>query len=105
MRCSKRWAKPVRPGFSFFEPTWYQVLTATTGVLWSSCTSTVRPLGRTNLVYLMSGIGIDAGSGALAAGFSAALVCAAAGNANAAGTTSDAAEPTDNAAPHSPPGC
>ena len=25
-----------RPAFSFFEPTWYQMLTATMGALWSS---------------------------------------------------------------------
>jgi hypothetical protein len=33
IRCSNRWAKPVLPGFSFLEPTWYQVFTATTGDL------------------------------------------------------------------------
>jgi hypothetical protein len=30
--CSKRCAKPVRPGFSFFEPTWYHSDTCTIGV-------------------------------------------------------------------------
>ena len=30
--CSKRWAKPVRPGRSSLEPTWYQTLTPTIGV-------------------------------------------------------------------------
>jgi hypothetical protein len=32
MRCSNRWAKPVRPGFSSFEPTWYQTFTTTSGL-------------------------------------------------------------------------
>src|SRR6185312_16867093 len=58
IRCSNKCAKPVLPGFSFLEPTWYQVFTATIGALWSSCTSTVSPFFRTNFVYLMSGIGI-----------------------------------------------
>ena len=53
--CSKRWAKPVRPGFSSFEPTRYQRLTATTGVLWSSWSSTVNPLGRENCLDLKHG--------------------------------------------------
>src|SRR5262249_18028152 len=43
---------------SFSEPTWYQVLTATMGALWSSCTSRVSPFLSTNLVYLMSGMGM-----------------------------------------------
>ena len=30
--CSNRWAKPVRPGFSFFDPTWYQISACTIGV-------------------------------------------------------------------------
>src|SRR5471032_529284 len=59
IRCSNRWAKPVVPVFLFFEPTWYQVLTATTGVLWSSWTSTVRPFFSTNLVYGISGMAIS----------------------------------------------
>src|ERR1041385_7137089 len=58
IRCSNRCAKPVLPGFSFFDPTWYQVFTATMGALWSSCTSTVRPFLSTNFVYLMSGMGM-----------------------------------------------
>src|SRR5258708_39329641 len=48
MRCSNRWAKPVRPGGSSLEPIEYQMLTATTGALWSSWTTTRRPLGRVN---------------------------------------------------------
>src|SRR5436305_7202061 len=52
------------------------------GALWSSCTSTVSPFFRTNLVYLMSGMGIcgDAATewaavfrAGLAAGLGAAL--------------------------------
>src|SRR5215208_4633263 len=53
--CSKRWAKPVRPGDSFFEPTWYQTLTPTTGVEWSSWKMTLSPLGRKNCEYLIGG--------------------------------------------------
>jgi hypothetical protein len=30
--CSKKWAKPVRPALSFFDPTWYQTETCTIGV-------------------------------------------------------------------------
>src|SRR3546814_20911823 len=50
IRCSNKWANPVLPGGSFFEPTWYQMFTATSGAAWSSCTTTVRPLGRTQVV-------------------------------------------------------
>ena len=45
MMCSNRWANPVRPGTSFFEPTWYQTLTATVGVVRSCDRMTVRPFG------------------------------------------------------------
>ena len=45
IRCSKRCAKPVRPGCSFFEPTWYQSCTWTIGVEWSSCRTTQSPFG------------------------------------------------------------
>ena len=45
MMCSNRWAKPVRPGCSSDEPTWYQILTATSGTEWSSCTITWSPFG------------------------------------------------------------
>ena len=44
--CSKRCAKPVRPGASRPVPTWYQTYTATSGSEWSSCTTTLSPLGR-----------------------------------------------------------
>src|SRR2546423_3506346 len=53
--CSKRCAKPVRPGVSFFEPTWYQTLTPTMGVEWSSWKMTRSPFGRKNCVYLIGG--------------------------------------------------
>jgi hypothetical protein len=43
--CSKRCAKPVRPAFSFFEPTWNHSLTCTTGSLRSTCRITCRPFG------------------------------------------------------------
>src|SRR5438105_3793019 len=43
--CSNRCANPVRPGRSSPDPTWYHVLTATTGVEWSSWRITSRPLG------------------------------------------------------------
>jgi len=43
--CSNKWAKPVLPGRSFFEPTWYQTLTATIGVERSSCRMICKPLG------------------------------------------------------------
>ena len=49
MMCSKRCAKPVRPGFSRAEPTWYQVLTETSGAEWSSWTITVRPFASRNI--------------------------------------------------------
>jgi hypothetical protein len=55
IRCSKRWAKPVLPGFSFFEPTWYQMFTATMGALWSSCTSTGQPVVELEHLVGMSG--------------------------------------------------
>ncbi|MBP1769484.1 MAG: hypothetical protein H6P96_102 [Candidatus Aminicenantes bacterium] len=54
MRCSKRWAKPVLPATSFFEPTWYQTLKATMGALWSSWTIKVNPLSRVNFWKGMS---------------------------------------------------
>src|ERR1035437_5631127 len=54
MRCSNRCANPVLPGRSFFEPTWYQTSTATMGALWSSWTTKVRPLPRTNFLKEIS---------------------------------------------------
>src|SRR4051794_4463479 len=78
MRCSNKCANPVLPGFSFFDPTWNHVFTATIGALWSSCTSTVSPFFSTNLVYLTSGIGIltllpaDVAAAALGAGLDCA---------------------------------
>ena len=46
IRCSNRCAKPVRPGFSRADPTWYQTLTATCGTLWSSCRMTREAVGQ-----------------------------------------------------------
>jgi len=54
MRCSNRWSNPVLPGSSFFEPTWYQTLTATIGALRSVWTTTVRPFARVNFSYGIS---------------------------------------------------
>src|ERR1700690_476972 len=54
--CSKRWAKPVLPGTSFFEPTAYQMLTATTGARWSSAMTRRRPLGRRSSVSGTEGL-------------------------------------------------
>src|SRR5262249_15633315 len=51
IRCSNRCAKPVRPGFSFFDPTWYVRLTCTIGVEWSSDSTTVRPFGSVVIWY------------------------------------------------------
>src|SRR5437867_9372829 len=50
MMCSNRCANPVRPVSSSLDPTWYQVLTVTSGREWSSWTSTLRPLGSVNVV-------------------------------------------------------
>src|SRR5215207_10625664 len=47
--CSKRWAKPVRPGRSFADPTWYQRFTATIGAVWSSDSVTNSPFGNENV--------------------------------------------------------
>src|SRR5205085_9636373 len=47
--CSNRWAKPVRPGRSFAEPTWYQRFTATIGAVWSSDSVTKSPFGNENV--------------------------------------------------------
>src|SRR6266702_2567741 len=46
MMCSNRCAKPVRSSSSFWEPTWYQMLTAAIGIEWSSCRITSSPLLR-----------------------------------------------------------
>ena len=48
IRCSNRWAKPLRPAGSSLLPTWYHRFTATIGALRSVCTITRRPLGRVN---------------------------------------------------------
>ncbi len=46
--CSKRCAKPVRPGRSFRDPTPYHRLTATTGTDGSRDSTTLSPLPRLN---------------------------------------------------------
>src|SRR5215204_6586894 len=50
IRCSNKWAKPVRPGFSRAEPTLYQTFTVRIGTVWSSCRMTCSPLGSVNCV-------------------------------------------------------
>src|SRR3954464_1403873 len=47
--CSKRCAKPVRPGGSFADPTWYHRLTATIGAVWSSESVTKSPFDKRNV--------------------------------------------------------
>jgi hypothetical protein len=64
IRCSNRWAKPLRPAGSSLLPTWYQMLTATIGALRSVCTTTRRPLGRTKLSWAMSTTGASAAAAA-----------------------------------------
>src|SRR6185369_2426341 len=74
IRCSNRWAKPVLPFGSSFEPTLYQTLTAAIGALWSSWTMTVRPLLSLKLVCGIDtcltsvGIGTDCAGAAIAGG-------------------------------------
>src|ERR1700674_5853136 len=62
--CSKRWAKPVRPARSFFEPTWYHWFTFTIGSLRSTWRITWSPFGS---VYFSNST-----FGALAVAFGAA---------------------------------
>src|SRR5688500_12457657 len=63
IKCSKRCAKPVRPGRSLAEPTWYHMFTDTTGTVVSRCRITVNPLARVNWVYGTLSSGADAGAG------------------------------------------
>ena len=70
-RYSKRWANPVLPGFSFFEPTSYTCQQATMGLCDPHARERWNPLLRTNLVYWMSGMGMSTaatGGGVLWAG-------------------------------------
>ena len=46
IRCSNRWASPVRPGVSFFDPAWYMTMTAATGEAELRCSMTVNPFAR-----------------------------------------------------------
>jgi hypothetical protein len=48
--CSNRCAKPVRPGFSFFDPTWYHSSACTIGTEWSSSRTTFSPLSSVVIV-------------------------------------------------------
>ena len=57
--CSKRCANPVRPGFSFFEPTWNHWFTWTIGSFRSTWRMTCSPFGS---VYFSNSIfGTDEG--------------------------------------------
>src|SRR5688572_13715916 len=53
--CSNRWAKPVRPGFSSLDPTWYHTSTCTMGVEWSGDSTTVSPFGSVMSSYCNRG--------------------------------------------------
>src|SRR5690349_3903669 len=83
MICSNRCAKPVLPFGSSFDPTLYQVLTATTGALWSSWMMTVSPFFNLKLVCGMEtcctsdGIETDEGAGVCAKTVGVSAVAAA----------------------------
>ena len=49
IRCSNRCAKPVRPGDSSFDPTWYHTSTATRGLERSTWRITGSPFSSTNV--------------------------------------------------------
>ena len=53
----------MRPGRSFFEPTWYQMFTATTGADRSCESRTVSPLGSVYRSTGIRGTGISAEPG------------------------------------------
>src|SRR6185295_3271630 len=55
---SNRWAKPVLPATSCFEPTLYQTFTAATGARWSSEMISRSPLGRRDWLKSTLGTGI-----------------------------------------------
>src|SRR3954462_7008358 len=57
MRCSDRCAKPVRPGDSSFDPTWYHTSTATRGLERSTCRITGSPFASTNVSNAIVSIG------------------------------------------------
>src|SRR5262245_55135347 len=57
IRCSNRCAKPVRPGDSSLEPTWYHTSTATSGLERSTWRITGSPFSRTNVSNAIVSIG------------------------------------------------
>src|SRR6185436_13632608 len=57
IRCSNRCAKPVRPGDSSFDPTWYHTSTATSGLDRSTWRITGSPLASTNVSKAIVSIG------------------------------------------------
>src|SRR5580692_9105619 len=66
IRCSNRWAKPVRPGTSSFEPTWYQRSTATSGLDRSVWRITRSPLASAYVSNSILSIGAGASAGIMA---------------------------------------
>src|SRR6185503_9930976 len=57
IRCSNRCAKPVRPGDSSLDPTWYHTSTATSGLERSTCRITGSPFSSTNVSNAIVSIG------------------------------------------------
>src|SRR5260221_7537178 len=80
IRCSNKWAKPSLPLGSSLDPTLYQTVTAATGALWSSWTTTVSPFLRRKTVCGIDtcltsvGIGTDCAGAASAGGVSTEAV-------------------------------
>src|SRR5688572_11065166 len=64
IRCSNRWANPVRPGDSSLEPTWYHKSTATSGLDRSTCKMTGSPLPSVNVSNGIVSIGKGGGGAA-----------------------------------------
>src|SRR5580692_698304 len=66
IKCSNRWAKPVRPGTSSFEPTWYQRSTATSGLDRSVWRITRSPLASSYVSNSILSIGAGTSAGIMA---------------------------------------
>src|SRR6266508_4068131 len=102
--CSKRCAKPVRPTFSFFDPTWNHSFTCTIGSLRSMCRITCSPFGSVNFSKASFGVSAFAEAAALttalavlagAGGVAGAGVLAGAGVFAGAGAGAGAWAPSD----------
>src|SRR6266542_3739154 len=92
--CSKRCANPVRPGRSFFEPTWNHSFTCTIGSLRSTCRITCSPFGSVNFSNASFGVSAEADARCAVAGavaFAAALAGSWAGLEAGAWSASDSA--------------